>query len=151
MDGCRRLVDCETLLVNSASLAGFTLTVPSPDDGKKTVDDAACPGTVKCVEFVGVIGCSDEHVVVMDSSLDACSRESSVDVDGRLVDERSVPQYEVATTELIRDRIRFVEDISSHTPLVRYVIDVMDMAEYRLPRAPFTSRTTWGLARCAFL
>ena len=87
MDGCSRFVDCETLLVNSVSLVGLTLTVGSPDDGNTTVGNAACPGTVKCVALVVAIGWSDEHVVVIDSSLDACSRESSVDVDGRLADE----------------------------------------------------------------
>ena len=52
-----------------------------------------------------------------------------MDVDGRLVNECSVPQKVVAAIELILDRTRLDGHVSSHTPLVKYVIEVMEMAE----------------------
>ena len=90
IDGWSRLTHCETLRGIWDSWTDWSLGVTSADAGDKVV--TCCPGTVKCVEIGGVTGRREVTALLMFSNFDVWSNESSVEVDGRLVEECSVPQ-----------------------------------------------------------
>ena len=81
------------LLGSSSSFDELSFAMASPGDGGGDSEPVACcPGTVKCVGLPVGNGRNCNKVLFSVASLMACSKESSVEVDGRLVEEFSVPQ-----------------------------------------------------------
>jgi hypothetical protein len=131
----------------------FTANVnsSSTDDGPRCLATSTggivCLGTIRCVEpdadreRRASCGLSDRAAIV-------CWSAFSVDVDGdgRRRGCASCPQKVTALFELGGARKRLDEDdtddVSSHTLLVKYVSEVIDVAEQRFVRAPFDSKTS---------